>query len=84
MSVTRGKKQQINDNPVINADTAGKYSNKIKVISQNNKQAAIQLLLTGSDSLKIFCLELALYNKQQASQAGIKLKNIVLTTTHYK
>lgn len=78
MRVTKGKKQQINDNAEISAETVGKCCNKMANISAIKIAAVILLLNDGNDFLKYVCFELDPYNRQQANQAGIKLKNIML------
>lgn len=78
MRVTKGKKQQINDNAMITAEMVGKCCNKITNISPNKMIAVIWLTNDSSVFLKYVCFELAPYNRQQANQAGMKLKNIML------
>ena len=77
--MTKGRKQQTNENPVISAETVGKCCNKITNINDSSISTVMLLTDLGSDFFKKVCLELAPYQIKQASQAGIKLKNITLS-----
>ena len=77
--MTKGKKQQTNDKAVISAEVVGKCCNKMNNISDSSITTVGLLTSFGSDFFKKVCLELVPYQIRQASQAGIKLKNITLS-----